>query len=221
MAIIRSPRDNITLRLKKLSGIEDVGKIKIEREIIQRITLKTNALGELVISRLRTNDSESLFTFYFQRLSEQARNFFPPYPLFSPRPENASELKKKIERWKKEKDWTVLKLLKEKQIIGICLLKRYASHRPTSGLAVSEQYQKMGLGLLLQTLIDEQARLLGIKRLVITLAKENIASLKLHQKAGFKKTGKEVSHVTYIQGVKTIDRNDIEMVKDFTEEINT
>ena len=208
---------NIKSFLLKLPDIESIKEVEIKDSIIQKITLQSKKIGEVIINQLQIEDSPKLFEFYFYGLSQNARIFFPPYPLFSPLPQNPEELADRIKNWKKEKDWTVLKLVYNKQIVGICLLKRFKTDRPTSGLAVHEKFQKMGLGILLQTIVNEQARLLGIKKLTITLAQDNIASLKLHEKAGFKKTENLVPHSTYVNGVKKIDRQDIEMIKELTE----
>ena len=94
-------------------------------------------------------------------------------------------------------------------------MKRYKTDRPTTGLAVSEEYQKKGLGVYLQTIVNEQAKLLDLKKLVNTFAPDNIVSIKLHQRAGYKETGRLVPHFTYVKGVKTVDRDDIEMIKEF------
>lgn len=206
---------NILLRLKELPGITDMSQVKINGNLINQIAIQSESMGKLVIRRLDLKDSRKLFNFYFQGLSKKARNFFCPYPLFNPLPKSPKELLNKIKTWRRENDWTVLKLLKNSQIIGVCLLKRYNTKRPTSGLAIHEKFQKRGLGILLQTVINEQAQLLKIKKLTITLAPNNKASLKVHQKAGFKKTNRLVPHYTYIQGVKKRDRYDIEMIKEF------
>ncbi len=201
--------------IESLPDIESVEKVKIKSRIIKYATILSTTFGMLIIESIDTKDSSQLFEFYFHGLSETARVFFCPYPIFSPRPNNPEELAHTIKKWKKEHDWTMLKLTKDMQIIGVCLLKRYSTDRPTSGLAVHEGFQNKGLGMLLQTIINEQCRLLGIKKLVITLAPNNKASFRTHQKAGFKKTNRLVPHFTYIRGVKTIDRQDIEMVKKF------
>ena len=117
--------------------------------------------------------------------------------------------------WEKEDDWTFLKLVKDEQIIGVCLLKRYKTERPTNGLAVRDEFQNMGLGFLLQTIVNEQARLLKLKKIYATTTQDNIASLRVHKKCGFKQTGRLVPHFGYKNGTKVIDRYDIEMVIEF------
>ena len=151
----------------------------------------------------------------FNGLSETARNFFPPYPLFSPPVESVQELSKRIQDWKKESDWTVLKLARGGQIIGLGILKRFKTERPISGLAVREEYQKMKLGLLLQTIINEQAHLLGLAKLYAAASPDNVASVRLHKKCGFKLTGRLLPHFIYSHRERVIDRNDVEMVKEF------
>jgi RimJ/RimL family protein N-acetyltransferase len=209
-------KKTIQRQLTKLPDIT-VTDITIENNIIKRIVLFNTSIGNLLLQSITINDSQELFNFYFDGLSEQARIFFCPYPLFNPRPKSYKELSQKIKDWKKEDDWIVLKLEKNNHIIGICLLKRYKTDRPTSGLAIHEKYQKKGLGLLLQTVINEQAQLLGLKHLIITLAPKNSASLRVHEKAGYKKTGRLVPHYTFVNGIKIVDRQDVEMAKDITD----
>lgn len=199
--------------IKLVPGVISIKKVIIDNKIIKYISIDKELIGKLIIQAIDKEDGEGLYNFYTKNLSERSKRFFPPYPLFSPTVKSAEELKKRIVEWKKEKDWTVLKLVQNDQIIGLVLLKRYKTDRPTSGLAVSERFQKVGIGTLLQTIIDEQAWLLGIKNLYITAAQDNLASLRLHEKCGFKKTGKLVPHFIYKNKVKVIDRYDVEMVK--------
>ena len=94
------------------------------------------------------------------------------------------------------------------------MLKRMSTDRPTSGVAVMEEYHKMGLGFFLQKVIEAQARLLNIGRIYVTLAQDNIASLNVHKKCGFIETDRLVPHYVYKGGEKVIDRYDKEMVLD-------
>ena len=200
--------------LKKLPEVSAVDDVRIKDGIIECITIGKTSIGRLVVQRLKVADSTALFDFYFNGLTEKSREFFPPYPLFSPPVNSAEELAGRITDWQREDDWTVLKLVKDEQIIGVGLLKRCRTERPVSGLAVREEYQQKGIGVLLQTIINEQARLLGVPELYATLAPDNTASLKVHLKCGFRQTGKLVPHFIYNNGVKEIDRQDIEMVKE-------
>jgi len=200
---------------EKLPGVESVDEIKIKDRIIDYISVRNESIGRLIVYRLTVEDSSALFDFYFHGLSEKSRNFFNPYPLFSPPLNSAEELANRIRDWEKENDWTVWKLVKDEQIIGMCLLKRYKTERPTSGLAVREKFQKFGLGSLLQTIVNEQARLINLEILYITLAQDNIASLQVHKKCGFQETGRLVPHLAYKKGTKIVDRHDIEMVIKF------
>jgi RimJ/RimL family protein N-acetyltransferase len=198
--------------LQKMPGITSAGKPEIENNLIKSITLSHQSLGSLTIKRLKSGNAPELFDFYFQGLSEESRRFWPPYPLFSPLPASVNELKQRIKDWEKETDWTVLGLIKDKTIAGVALLKRYKTEHPVSGLAVRDSFHKMGLGFLLQTIINEQARLLKLPKLFVTIAPDNPVSLKMHEKCGFKQTGRQVPHYGYKNGEKVIDREDIELV---------
>ncbi len=207
--------ENIKYVLEKLPVVETVNEAQIKDRIIEYISIENKSLGRLMLHRLNVEDSPALFDFYFHGLSEESRNFFPPYPLFSPPPNSVEELSKRITDWEKEDDWTFLKLIKDEQIIGVCLLKRYKTERPVSGLAVREEFHNRGLGFLLQTIVTEQARLLNLKKLYATVAPDNIASLQVHRKCGLKETGRLVPHFGYKNGIKEVDRHDIEMVIEF------
>lgn len=200
--------------LERLPGIESVSDIEIRDKIIEQIIFEKELLGELKISRLKVKDSPALFDFYFKGLLKKSR-VFDPYPLFSPSVSSVKELSARIKDWKKEDDWTVLKLVKDKKIIGVCLLKKYKREKPVSGLAVREKFRGMGLGTLMQTVINEQARLLNLKKLWSGTNQGNTASLLVHAKCGFRLTGRLTPHFTYKNGNKIIDRYDIEMVKEF------
>ncbi|MDD5016144.1 MAG: GNAT family protein [Atribacterota bacterium] len=202
----------IKQKLEQLPGVS-IKSIKIDNKIINQVVIKKELIGQFKISQLETRDYLRLFKFYFKGLSKKSRFFFPPYPLFSPVPRSAGDLKKRIKEWRKEKDWTFLNIKIKKDIIGVCLLKRFKTKRPVSGLAISEKFQKKGLGTVLQTIINEQVKLLSLKKLYVTIAEDNIASQMVHKNCGFKKTGKQVPHFNYKNGKKIIDRYDIEMVK--------
>lgn len=215
MSANHSNAKNLRSVLKKLPGVESVSEVKIKNKVIKYISFENKSIGRLMVHHLNVEDASALFDFYFQGLSEESRSFFPPYPLFSPPLNSVEELVNRITDWKKEDDWTFLNLIKDEQIIGVCLLKRYQPERPVSGLAVREEFQKMGLGFLLQTIVTEQARLLNLKKLYATVAPDNIASLRVHKKCGFKQTGRLVPHFGYKNGTKVVDRHDIEMVIEF------
>ena len=204
--------------LEKIPGIISVDDISIQDRIIERISLNKESMGELIIQRIKTTDAAALFDFYFEGLSAQSRIYFPPYPLFSPPVASTPELTQRIKDWSTENDWTVLKLVNDERIIGVGLLKKYKTGKPTSGLAVREELQGKEVGFLIQTIINEQARLLDLKKLYATMAQANTASFDLHQRCGFKQTGNLVPHFVYRNGVKEIDRQDIGMVIKFSDD---
>lgn len=205
---------DVKFLLEKVPGVQSVTEIVIRSKLIDYVCVEKSAIGMLTVQRLDVGDAAALFDFYFQGLSEEGRSFWPPYPLFSPMPETIGELSQRILDWQKEDDWTVLEVIKERQIVGVGLLKRYKTDRPTSGLAIRNQVQNLGLGFLLQTMINAQACLLGLKNVFATIAQGNTASQQLHKKCAFQETGKLVPHFGYIDGIKQIDRYDIEVVLD-------
>ena len=187
--------------LEKIPQVSSVGTIEIKENIIKYISIETKALGIVAVHQLDLDYSTALFDFYFKGLSEESRKRFYPYPLFDTLPESAAELSKRITDWQREDDWTVLNLIKEQQIIGVCFLKRFRTPQVTSGLALHEKFRKIGLGYLLQTIVNEQARFLRLKKFHVKVEPDNIASIRLHEKCGFKQT-KTVPYLGCVDGVR-------------------
>lgn len=209
--MVNSESQKLIVALTGLPRVRSVDAIRIKDKFIEQLTFDHETLGKLEIHRLKAPDALKLYDFYLKGLSEEARNLFPPYPLFSPPVSSTEELRGRIRDWGKEHDWTFLKLVKDDEIIGVCLLKRWSTGRPTSGLAVHEKFRNSGLGVLLQTVVNEQAVLLGLKGVYATVAPDNAASLKTHERCGFKRTGKTVAHYSYKNGIKEFERNDVEL----------
>jgi RimJ/RimL family protein N-acetyltransferase len=206
---------NIKVILEKLPGVLSVGNISIKDRIIEFISLENKSIGLLTLKRLKVADADALFDFYFNGLTEKSREFFPPYPLFSPPIGSPEELAGRIKDWQKEDDWTVLNLTKDEQIIGVCLLKRFKTPFPQFGVAVRRDYENLGMAFLLLVIVQEQARLLNLNKLVATAAPDNLASIQMLKWYGFKKTGQSVPHYIYKDSVKVIDRFDVELELEF------
>lgn len=210
--------------LKLLPQVASVGKIRLKGNIIRSVLLETKAAGTVALERVDVNDAPLLFDFYLQGLGEKSRRLFAPYPLFHTPPASVEELARRIGDWKKEADWTAIKMIKDDQIIGLCFLKRYRSENVTSGIAVRDAFLRKGLGYLLQTVIVEQARLLNLKKFHIKVVSDNEASVRLHEKCGFRKTrilpGLYAETLEYLnecnkkEGRKPVDRHIVEMVID-------
>ena len=187
--------------LEKNPQVSSVGAIELKENIIKYISIETKALGVVSVHQLDLDYSAALFDFYFNGLSEASRKRFYPYPLFDKPLKEVAELTNRIRDWQREDDWTVLNLIKEQQIIGVCLLKRFHTLQATSAIALHEKFRRMGLGLLLQTIVNEQARFLGLKKFHVKVEPDNIASIRLHEKCGFKQT-KTVPYLGFVDGVR-------------------
>jgi RimJ/RimL family protein N-acetyltransferase len=174
--------------LEALPEIASIGDIEADNGIIRRVSIEARALGWLTVERLDADVAAALFDFYTEGLSETARRLFAPYPLFDTPPQSADELARRIEDWKREDDWTAINLVKDERIIGFALLKRFRTEHVTSGIAIRNAFHRMGLGSLLQHIIIGQARLLNLTRFHIKVISDNMASIRLHEKCGFKRT---------------------------------
>lgn len=199
-------------RLESLPGIAAVSAAHASGGLLMTLNVHHGELGTLLVERATEASAAGLYEFYFEGLSAKAREYFPPYPLFSPPVGSALELAGRIRGWLVEDDWTVLTLSCRGQVVAMGMLKRFKTPRPTSGLAVRESCQQKGVGRLVQTLIVEQARMLGLKRVFATLADDNVASRRLHLACGFTPTENRVPHYGYRSGEKIIDRWDVEMI---------
>jgi len=202
--------------LERIPQVNSVDSIEIEENIIKYVSIDIKALGIMAVRRLDLNYSTALFDFYFKGLSEASRKRFYPYPLFDTPLKSAAELTTRIKDWQKEDDWTLLNLMKAQQIIGICLLKRFRTPQATSAIALDEEYRNRGLGYLMQTIVNEQARFLRLKKFHVKVEPDNIASIRLHEKCGFKQT-RTVPYSGYKDGVRK-EIPVIEMVLDLSYE---
>jgi RimJ/RimL family protein N-acetyltransferase len=212
--------------LEQLPQVASVSGITIADNIIRAVILETKAVGEVALQRIDVHDASLLFDFYLHGLGEKSRRLFAPYPLFHTTPSSPEELAQRIADWEKEDDWTAIKMVKEEQIIGVCFLKRFRTENVTSGIAVRDAFLKKGLGYVLQTIIVEQARLLNIRRFHIKVVSDNEASVRLHEKCGFRKTRvlpkmyeeqlRYLNECDKKEGHKVVDRHIVEMVIDLT-----
>jgi RimJ/RimL family protein N-acetyltransferase len=180
--------EDVKSALEALPHVVSVDEITVRDDIIDYLSIETKEIGRVAFRRLEENDAPELFEFYSEGLSEKPRRLFAPYPLFHTPPRSARELASRIKDWGKENDWTTINLFKDGRIIGLCQLKRFKSERATSGIAVRDEFLKKGLGYLLQSIIIQQARLLNLKSFHVKIVSDNYASLRLHEKCGFRQT---------------------------------
>ncbi len=208
--------------LGALPQVASVDEIKVENDIIKHVTLEAESIGKVTVHQLDVNDAAGLFDFYSHGLSEKPRRQFAPYPLFHTPPVSADELACRIADWKRENDWTAVNLVKDRRIIGFGLLKRFKSEQVTSAIVIRDEFLKKGLGYLLQNIIIEQARLLNLKMFHVKVVSDNLASVRLHEKCGFRQTKvlpsaiyeeifKYLSDCDRMDGGEAVERQLIEM----------
>jgi L-amino acid N-acyltransferase YncA len=174
--------------LQALPEVVSLGEIEVEDNIIKYISLETRAIGGVTVHQLDIADAPGLFEFYTEGLSEKPRRLFAPFPLFHTPPSSVDELASRITNWKSENDWTALILIKDRRTIGFALLKRFSTEQVTSAIVVRDEFLKRRMGYLLQSMIVEQARLLNLKRFHVKIISDNLASVRLHEKCGFRQT---------------------------------
>ncbi len=212
--------------LEALPPVVFVDEIMIEDDIILSLSIKTRAIGKITLCQLDIRDAPRLFEFYSEGLSEKARRLFAPYPLFHTPPDSANELAQRIVDWKKENDWIALSLVKDNRIIALGILKRFKTEQVTSAIVIRDEFLKKGLGHLLLSVIVEQARLLKLKGFHIKVISDNVASVRLHAKCGFRRTRilppplyeeilQYLSDSDKKNGVEAVDRHVLEMVIEF------
>ncbi len=223
--------NNLKCSLEGLPQVVSVDQVKIENNIIKYMSFETRSIGQIEARQLDLNDAPALFDFYTAGLSEKPKRLFAPYPLFHTPPGSASELADRIADWKKEHDWTAISLVKDERIIGLCLLKRFWTEQVTSGIAIRDEFVKLGLGYLLQKIIVEQARLLKLDKFHVKIVSDNLSSVRLHEKCGFKQTRilppplyeeilKYLNECDMKNGIKAKDRRIIEMVVELDNDRN-
>lgn len=81
------------------------------------------------------------------------------------------------------------------KIIGFCMLKPYISLSTFSEVAelmyfIDHEYTGKGIGFLALKKLEDEARKLGIKKLLASISSENENSIKFHKKHGFIEYGR-------------------------------
>jgi len=175
--------------VEALPQVVSADEVNVEDSIIRYISLEIEKVGAVIARQLTVEDGPELYDFYFQGLSERARRLFIPYPLFHTPPSSAEELSQRIANWRKEDDWSAIIIEKDGGINGLGILKRFRTEQVTSGIAIRDDLLEMGLGYCLQMIIVGQARLLDLEKFHVKVISDNMASVRLHEKCGFKKTG--------------------------------
>ncbi len=209
--------DDFVRKLKSIcSAVRSVSDVELKGNRIKYFTFGTNTLENLAVRQLEVSDAPDLHRFYFHDLSNASRKLFASYPLFSSLPASAEDLANRIREWKREDDWVFFNVWNDSRIIAAGFLKRCATDKPTSGIAVSDEYHRMGLGYIVQCVVDLQAYLLNLKKLYIKVEQGNAASFKLHEKCGFKQIG-IVPYAVYNDDWVKVEQPVIEMVLDFTD----
>ena len=219
--------DALKRALEALPQVVSVAGITVEDNIVKYMSIETRTIDGVTVHQVNVNDAPRLFEFYTEGLSEKPRRLFAPYPLFQTPPGSADELARRIADWKMENDWSAVNLVQDERVIGFGLLKRFRTEQVTSAIAIRDDFLKRGLGHLLQQIIIEQARLLNLKRFHIKVVSDNLASVRLHEKCGFKQTRilppplyEEM--LNYLRdrdrknGAEPVDRRIIEMVIDLS-----
>lgn len=74
--VVKKGTNQINEALLAVTRVASVQNVTIEEGMIEKISLKSRAIGNLTLQRLRVRDAEALFDFYFNGLSEQSRNFW-------------------------------------------------------------------------------------------------------------------------------------------------
>lgn len=159
----------------------------------------------VTVKKFGDNDTYRLFWLY-KALSEKSRHMFAPYPLFDTAPSSFEELSRRLEKWRDE-DWVAFYVEKRGEMLAFALLKRYRTKQATSSIVVADEYQGEGYGYRLQKYIVDEARRLGLKSFHVKIVSDNIASIKLHEKCGFKKT--RVLPNTYTKLLAYLNKCDI------------
>lgn len=83
----------------------------------------------------------------------------------------------------------------ENKIVGFCLLEQHSANPVFSGVAevmyfIHHKYTDKGIGSLALEKIEEEARKIGVKKLLADISTENIGSINFHKNNGFSEYGR-------------------------------
>ncbi|MFT4343865.1 MAG: GNAT family N-acetyltransferase [Candidatus Woesearchaeota archaeon] len=129
----------------------------------------------------------------------------PNFTYFSPKPKSVEEeyafLKKLKGKWKEgiQRDYAIIHNTK---VIGGCGLK-FDIHRKFCaevGYFVDEAYWGNGIAGKVVSLLEKEAKKLGIKRMTLITHTKNRASIRVAEKAGYKREGKMKDAIEHKKG---------------------
>lgn len=97
--------------------------------------------------------------------------------------------KKSIEQEIDSKISKTLVLLDNDKIIGFINVRHILTEGDITNIAISKEYRKNGLGILLFRHMVEKAKIDGIKKYMLEVRKSNNIAIRFYEKIGFKKVG--------------------------------
>ena len=81
------------------------------------------------------------------------------------------------------------------EVVGFCLLEPYGTHSTFKETAevmyfIHPEHTGRGIGTLVLTVLEAEARKRGIKRLLADISSENVSSIRFHERNGFSEWGR-------------------------------
>ena len=142
-------------------------------------------IGSVTIQRIGPGDENPLVEFY-NGLSESSKRTFRPLGITTTLSvcrdiikDNNPEIDKKFD----------LVALHEKRIIGWGFLWNIESGEATFGLGIADDFQGEGLGSKLMDRVIEVVHQRGLRKVFLTVVKDNQMAWKMYEKRGFVKYG--------------------------------
>ncbi len=149
---------------------------------------QTPGIGEVIIRRIKSGDENALVEFY-NGLSESSIRTFRPLGYKTTLnvcedivQDNSPEIDKKFD----------LVALHETRIVGWSFLWKIESGEPTFGLGIADDFQGKGLGSKLMDSVMKTARERGLKKVLLTVVKDNPVAWQIYERRGFVKYGEFV-----------------------------
>lgn len=139
------------------------------------------------------------YEFVYRWLSEVSEFLY-----FAP---NEDRLEKDRARFQErlKSDNVVVAVTRDGKVVGQCWLIKSESpklsHVASVGIAVAKKYQKTGIGVALLTKVEDVARSMGIKKIEAEVVEQNIPSMSLFRKMGYREEGVRRKKFNYKGGL--------------------
>ena len=140
---------------------------------------------KIILRRIQPGDESALVAFY-NDLSEASRRTFRPFGITTQLADCEAVIQENRPEAGKKFD---LVAVRGTRIVGWSFLWDLKSEEPEFGLGIADEVQGKGLGSALMDRVKKAARERGLRKVILTVVKDNEVAWRMYEKRGFVRYG--------------------------------